>query len=59
MAITKAKKEALWIAQFLTTLGYRLPGQLVSLIADNQGAILLIANPEFYCCTKHIKVQYH
>ena len=59
MAITKAGKEILWIAQFLATFGYRLLGQPVSLKADNQGIILLTANPELYCRTKHIKMQYH
>ena len=56
MAITQAGKAALWIARFLATLGYRLPGQLVSLRANKRGAILLIANPEFHRRTKHIKV---
>ena len=48
MATTEARKKALWIAQFLATLGYRLPGHPVNLRTDNRGAILLTANPEFY-----------
>ncbi len=59
MATTEAIKEALWIGQFLAALGYRLPGQPVSLKADNRGAILLTANPEFHRRTKHIEVRHH
>ncbi len=56
---TEAGKEALWIAQFLAALGYRLPGHLVNLKADNRGAIMLTANPEFHRWTKHIEVRHH
>ena len=59
MATTEAGKEALWIGRFLAALGYRLPGQPVSLRADNRGAILLTANPEFHRRTKHIEVRHH
>ncbi len=59
MATTKAGKEALWIGQFLAALGYRLPGQPVSLKADNRRAIRLTENPEFHRCTKHIEVRHH
>lgn len=48
MAITEAAKEALWVAQFLAALAYRLLGQPISQRADNRGAILFIANLEFY-----------
>ena len=59
MATTEAGKEALWIGQFLAALGYRLPGQPVSLKADNRRAIRLTENPEFHRRTKHIKVRHH
>ncbi len=59
MATTEAGKKALWIAQFLAALGYGLPGHPVSLKADNQGAIMLTANPEFHRRTKHIEVLHH
>ena len=59
MATTEAGKKALWIARFLATLEYRLPGHPVSLRADNRGAILFIANPEFHRRTKHIEVRYY
>ncbi len=54
MAVTEAGKEALWIAQFLAFLGFRLPDQPINLRADNIGAIQLTVNPEFHCRTKHI-----
>lgn len=59
MTIIKAKKETLWIAQFLATLEYRLPGQPISLKANNKRAILFTANSKFHRRTKQIKVQYH
>lgn len=59
MVITKAGKEALWISRFLAVLEYRLLGYPLSLRADNRGAILLTANPEFHWHTKHIKVRHH
>ena len=59
MATTEAGKEALWVARFLASLGYRLPSQPVSLRADNKGAILLTANPEFHRRTKHIEIRHH
>lgn len=48
MATSKAGKKALWIVRFLAALGYRLLGQLISLRANNRGAIVLTANLEFY-----------
>ncbi len=59
MAITEAEKEALWIARFLSLLGFRLPDQPINLRADNRGAIQLTANPEFHRRTKHIEVRHH
>ncbi len=58
MATTEAGKEALWIAQFLAALGYRLPGYPVYLKADNWETIILTANPEFYRRNKHIEVRH-
>lgn len=59
MTIIGAGKEALWIAQFSAALEYRLPGQLISLRADNRGTISFTTNLEFYWHTKHIKMQYY
>lgn len=57
IATTEAGKEAWWIARLLITLGYRLPGQPISLKANNRGTILLTAYPEFHRRTKYIKVR--
>lgn len=59
MATSKPKKEALWIAQFLTTLRCRLPSQPIGLVANNREVILLTANAEFQRYTEHIEVQQH
>ncbi len=59
MATKEAEKEALWIAQFLATLGYRQLSQSASLKADNRGVILLTANSKFYGRIKHIEVRHH
>jgi hypothetical protein len=36
-----------------------MPGRLVCLYSDNQGALTLVENPENHAWTKHIDVQYH
>ena len=54
--MTKARKDTLWIIQFLVTLKYRLPSQLVNLKVDNRGTILLASTFEFHYQTKYIKV---
>ena len=59
IARTEARKKALWISQFLATLGYILSGQPVSLKADNRAPILLTLNPEFHWRIEHIEVQDH
>lgn len=48
IASTKTRKKALWIAQFLAALKYRLPNQSVSIKVNNKGAILFVTNPAFY-----------
>lgn len=59
MAITKARKEALLVSQFLACLRFYLLSQPVNLRANNKGAISLIKNLEFHQKTKHIKVCWH
>ncbi len=58
MAITEAGKEALWISQFQTSLGFWLPNQPVDLRVDNKGTISLTENLEFHRKTKHIEVRW-
>lgn len=59
MTTRETGKKALWVAQFLAALRYKPPIQPVSLRADNRGAILLTANPEFHRHTKHIEIRHH
>ena len=59
MVTVKAGKEALWVAQFLACLRFRLPSQPVDLLVDNKEAISLTENPKFYRKTKHIEVRWH
>src|SRR5216684_423630 len=53
-----ATKEAIWLRQLLSNLGYgtHLP---TLLRIDNQSAITIAKNPEFHDRTKHIDVRYH
>lgn len=56
IATCKARKEALWVSQFLAILSFQLLILLVDLYVDNKGAISLTKNPQFYQKTKYIKV---
>ncbi|EKD14770.1 retrotransposon protein, putative, unclassified [Drepanopeziza brunnea f. sp. 'multigermtubi' MB_m1] len=58
MAINSAAKEAVYIKQFLTELGYYMQDKF-PLYTDNNGALLLAKNPVFHERTKHIAVKYH
>ncbi len=58
MAACEAGKEALWISQFLSTLGFQLHTLPVDLCVDNKRAIFFTENPEFYRRTKQIEVWY-
>merc|ERR1711965_526373 len=58
MAASEAAKEAVYLASFLTELGYPEQHPEVSpttLKVDNQGAIDLAYNPEHHQKTKHIE----
>jgi hypothetical protein len=53
-----ASKEAVWIRNLLGQLGFT-QDQLITIYRDNQGALALAENPEFYARTKHIDVSTH
>src|SRR5436309_1357960 len=60
MASTQATKEAIWLGRFLAELGYEGSDiDSVTIMGDNQGAIALASNPEYYARTKHIDIQWH
>ena len=58
MALCQASKEAVWMGDFLSSLGVMMQGPMV-VNADNQGSIALAKNPVFHDCSKHIDIQYH
>ena len=58
MAASESAKEAIYLASFLTELGYPEQGEGITpptLKVDNQGAIDLAYNPEHHQKTKHIE----
>ncbi len=54
----QATKGAVWLRLLLKKLGHPQPGP-TSIFCDNNIAILLANNPEFYSRTKHIDTQVH
>jgi hypothetical protein len=57
-ALCNASKEAVWVRNLLGHIGQGTQGA-VRILGDNQGALKLVANPEFHARSKHIDVQYH
>ena len=58
MALTQATKECIWLIRLLAELGYPL-NKTPIILEDNQSAIALANNLEFYNRVKHIDIQYH
>lgn len=56
MAACEGAKEAIWLRQLLTDIGYPQTSPTI-LNVDNQGAIRLIGNPELHHSTKHIDIR--
>ncbi|CAH1109761.1 unnamed protein product [Psylliodes chrysocephalus] len=60
VAASEATKEAIWIQQLLNDIGEKEVSNIpIKLFIDNQSAIRLIRNPEFYKRTKHVDIRYH
>jgi hypothetical protein len=61
MAMCQAIKEATWLRQLLTELGFYQEDshESIKVHADNKSAIALGKNPEFHKRSKHINIQYH
>lgn len=57
-ALTDACKEAEWERQFLESVQQKQKGP-TRLNCDNMSAIVLVANPRFHACTKHIELYHH
>jgi hypothetical protein len=58
MAASNAAREAVWLRQLLTELGFA-PVAPTVIQCDNQGALALVKNPVKHARTKHIDVQHH
>jgi hypothetical protein len=59
MAMCQAIREATWLKQLLTELGFYQGSESIRVHADNKSAIALGKNPEFHKRSKHIDTQYH
>jgi hypothetical protein len=62
VGLCNAAKEAVWIRSLLQHIGrsvYTENSQATFIYGDNQGALRLVANPEFHARSKHIDVQYY
>jgi hypothetical protein len=62
VGLCNAAKEAVWIRNFLRDVGrseYASGTHATRILGDNQGALRLVANPEFHARSKHIDVQHH
>lgn len=57
-AATQATKEAIWLRNILSELGYE-QSQSTIIYCDNQAAIALSRNPEYHSRSKHVDIQYH
>ena len=57
VAATEAKKEMIWLHDFLDELGKQQ--EMAILHSDNQSAIFLAKNLAFHSKSKHIQTKYH
>jgi hypothetical protein len=58
MACCHAAKEVVWLRMLLQATGFRQQ-KATNIRCDNQGALILTADPSFHSRAKHIDVQYH
>ena len=60
VAMTYAAKEALWLRQLFTNLGYTKKDLLpIYLYSDNQPAINFAKSDNYYMHTKHFELYWH
>lgn len=61
IAQTHASKEAIWLSRLLKEIDIDnlLPSLLITIFANNQGAIALSKDPRYHVRTKHINIQWH
>ena len=58
MVATTAACQALWLRSLLSELVGEEP-KPVRMLVDNKSAIVLMKNPVFHGCSKHIDTQFH
>ena len=58
MALSETTKEAIWLRQLLSDLGYQQYSPTI-LYVDNQSTISLAKNPVMHTRTKHIDIRHH
>ena len=58
IALANAAQEAVWLRQLLTDLRSN-PEEATGIYEDNQSAICLAKNPQFYGRAKQIGIKYH
>lgn len=58
MIYTLDAKEAIWLCLFLCDLGEE-QAEFTVIHGDNQSVIVLVENPKFHSCSKHIKLQFY
>jgi len=58
IAQTHAAKEAVWLQNFVSEVQGKKEKD-ITLLCDNQGAIVLAKDNKFHSRTKHINLQYH
>jgi len=59
MTEMQAIKKAIWLCCFLSEIDYFHDNNVIIIQADNNEAMNLARNPEFYACIKHINIQYY
>ena len=58
MALSSTAQEAVWIRQLLSEIKRESP-QMILIYEDNQSAICLSKNPQYYGRSKHTDIKYH
>ena len=58
LALGEATKEAIFLRQFLSSLGIKTKEPTV-IFNDNQSSQLLVRNPAYHSRTKHIDIRHH
>ena len=59
VALSEAAQEACWLRSLYRELGL-LQQKVPTLIwGDNKGAVVMVKNPQFHKCLKHIEIHWH